>query len=111
MAPVKKAPVKKTAVKATVLKKPSAKKVDAEPIATGSGRKLVIVESPSKAKTITKYLGKGYKVMASVGHIRDLPTKEAVEVGGKKVPVIDQSKCTRCGSCYKVCRFGAIVRD
>jgi seryl-tRNA synthetase len=40
-------------------------------------------------KTITKYLGKGYKVMASVGHIRDLPTKEAVEVGGKKVPVID----------------------
>ncbi len=51
--------------------------------------KLVIVESPSKAKTITKYLGKGYKVMASVGHIRDLPSKDQVEVGGVKRDVID----------------------
>ncbi|MDP1830972.1 MAG: type I DNA topoisomerase [Geothrix sp.] len=44
------------------------------------GQKLVIVESPSKAKTITKYLGKGYKVMASVGHIRDLPKKLGVDI-------------------------------
>lgn len=36
---------------------------------------LVIVESPAKAKTINKYLGKDYKVIASFGHIRDLPTK------------------------------------
>ena len=38
--------------------------------------KLVIVESPAKAQTINKYLGDDYKVMASVGHIRDLPSKD-----------------------------------
>jgi len=44
--------------------------------------KLVIVESPSKAKTIEKYLGHGYVVRASVGHIRDLPksSKDAVNI-------------------------------
>ena len=36
---------------------------------------LVVVESPAKAKTINKYLGKDYKVLASYGHIRDLPSK------------------------------------
>ena len=38
-------------------------------------KSLVVVESPSKAKTINKYLGAGYTVMASVGHIKDLPKK------------------------------------
>ena len=38
--------------------------------------KLVIVESPAKAKTINKYLGDDYKVLASFGHIRDLPSKD-----------------------------------
>ena len=44
-------------------------------------KNLVIVESPSKAKTIEKYLGSNYKVMASLGHIRDLPkSKMGIDV-------------------------------
>ncbi|WP_028300153.1 type I DNA topoisomerase [Oceanospirillum beijerinckii] len=46
------------------------------------GKSLVIVESPAKAKTINKYLGKNFVVKSSVGHIRDLPTS-----GGAKEPV------------------------
>ena len=38
--------------------------------------KLVIVESPAKAKTIARYLGRGYKVEASQGHVRDLPKSQ-----------------------------------
>ena len=52
---------------------------------------LVIVESPAKAKTIQKYLGKGYEVIASMGHIRDLPkSKLGVDVeDGFKPQYID----------------------
>ena len=37
---------------------------------------IVVVESPSKAKTINTYLGRGYEVLASFGHVRDLPAKD-----------------------------------
>src|SRR5574343_565413 len=56
--------------------------------------KLLIVESPSKAKTIEKYLGKEYTVRASVGHIRDLPksNKKAIDIEGGFIPHYEISK-------------------
>ncbi len=56
--------------------------------------KLLIVESPSKAKTIEKYLDGAYTVRASVGHIRDLPksNKKAIDIEGGFVPHYEISK-------------------
>ena len=51
-----------------------------------AGRKLVIVESPAKAKTIAGYLGEDYDVEASVGHIRDLPQPSELPADMKKGP-------------------------
>ena len=64
---------------------------------SGGGSSLVIVESPAKAKTIGKYLGRGYKVKATVGHIMDLPEKKLgidVEKGFKPdlVPIPGKEK-------------------
>jgi DNA topoisomerase-1 len=46
----------------------------------GKGKTLVVVESPAKAKTIKKYLGSGYEVVASKGHIKDLPKRMGIDV-------------------------------
>ena len=60
-------------------------------------KNLVIVESPAKAKTIEKYLGSGYKVTASMGHLRDLPkSKMGVDIENgfepQYIPVRDKSE-------------------
>ena len=56
--------------------------------------KLLIVESPSKAKTIEKYLDGAYTVRASVGHVRDLPksNKKAIDIPAGFVPHYEISK-------------------
>ena len=83
----------KTKAKATVKKpaaKTAAKKTAAKKSVKRSGsnaKYLVIVESPAKAKTIQKYLGKDYEVIASMGHVRDLPkSKLGVDVDNNFEP-------------------------
>ena len=67
--------VKGVRVKGAKAKKGGAYIPEDEPQAEPGTQSLVIVESPAKAKTISKYLGRGYKVRATIGHIRDLPEK------------------------------------
>ena len=76
-------------------------------MASASKNNLVIVESPAKAKTITRYLGPGYEVKASMGHVRDLPkSKIGVDpehdfnvdyqpIAGKEAVITDLKKAAK----------------
>jgi DNA topoisomerase-1 len=55
---------------------PAEEEVESAGAIKAGGRNLVIVESPAKSKTIMKYLGRGYVVKASMGHVRDLPSSD-----------------------------------
>src|SRR5262245_59920963 len=73
--------------------KPRKARAPAKPRATGArassaGKHLVIVESPAKAKTINRYLGGDFVVQASIGHVRDLPSK-APKGSKQPVPGVD----------------------
>lgn len=70
----KKTAARKTAAKKTAASKAAAKKTKGKKAEKGGT--LVLVESPTKAKTIERYLGKGYTVRASMGHLRDLPKSQ-----------------------------------
>jgi DNA topoisomerase-1 len=79
--PAKPAPKAKTATKKKSAAAPTAADGKKKAAAAARGKALVVVESPAKAKTIKKYLGPGFTVKASVGHVMDLPkSKMGVDI-------------------------------
>lgn len=90
-AEVKAKPAKKAAAVKKTTKKTSAKtqsgSKSVKKFSEYEGKTLVVVESPAKAKTLEKILGSGYRVLASVGHVRDLPKgRIAIDVDNEFEP-------------------------
>jgi len=75
-----------------------------------NGRRLVIVESPAKAKTINKYLGRDFIVKSSYGHIRDLPVGGDREGGGGSSPGKRPGGAARSPAAKRARAWSALVR-